>query len=258
MKTYVTLAIALAAGVAIAGCVVHNTDRPELTGPSGLANTITLTASPDTITQNGTSTSTITVTAIGPTGQPLANVPVRIDTLVGGLVTDFGTLSARQVTTNSNGQATVTFTSPPAPPNGAISGTCGVFGTPTFNGPCVTIGATPIGTNFTNAVTSTVDIHLLPVEIIRTPGSPIPAFTVSGDFKAGGNDNILFSAAGSTAAAGRTIVDYQWDFGDGTHLKFGVNTTHDYSAPGQYLVTLTVTDDAGNKASASKIITITS
>src|ERR1043166_964752 len=255
MKTYVTLAIALAAGVAIAGCVVHNTDRPELTGPSGLANTITLTASPDTITQNGTSPSTITVTAIGPTGQPLANVPVRIDTLVGGLVTDFGTLSARQVTTNSNGQATVTFTSPPAPPNGAISGTCGVFGTPTFNGPCVTIGATPIGTNFTNAVTSTVDIHLLPVEIVRAPGSPTPTFTFAPASPAVG-DEVSFSAAGSFAASGRTIVDYQWDFGDGSHLKFGINTTHDFAAPGPYFVTLTVTDDAGNKASTTKVVTI--
>ncbi|UCE38296.1 MAG: PKD domain-containing protein, partial [Thermoplasmata archaeon] len=40
------------------------------------------------------------------------------------------------------------------------------------------------------------------------------------------------------------IVSYHWDFGDGTFGN-GVYTTHNYTMPGIYNVTLTVTDDEG-------------
>jgi len=42
-----------------------------------------------------------------------------------------------------------------------------------------------------------------------------------------------------------TIVSYTWDFGDGTTAT-GITTTHTYDAPGIYLATLTVTDNASN------------
>jgi PKD repeat protein len=53
----------------------------------------------------------------------------------------------------------------------------------------------------------------------------------------------------------RTIVSYSWDFGDG-ESKTGVTTTHDYVISGVYLVTLTVVDDAGQKASTSQPVTV--
>ncbi len=47
------------------------------------------------------------------------------------------------------------------------------------------------------------------------------------------------------------IVDYVWDFGDGSPLFRGFNAAHVYEEPGQYTATLTVTDEAGRTASAS-------
>jgi PKD repeat protein len=40
------------------------------------------------------------------------------------------------------------------------------------------------------------------------------------------------------------IVSYDWDFGDG-NFGSGINTTHQYTTPGTYLVILTVTDNDG-------------
>jgi PKD repeat protein len=40
-----------------------------------------------------------------------------------------------------------------------------------------------------------------------------------------------------------SIVSYEWDFGDGSPQGTGVNPTHIYNTPGNYTVTLTVTDD---------------
>ncbi len=51
------------------------------------------------------------------------------------------------------------------------------------------------------------------------------------------------------------IVSYTWNFGDGTD-GLGKNTSHTYSDPGVYLVTLTVKDRAGRERSLMKEITI--
>jgi PKD repeat protein len=56
-------------------------------------------------------------------------------------------------------------------------------------------------------------------------------------------ETVSFSAAGSTDPDGY-IVKYEWDFGDGTTGE-GLNVTHDYAAPGNYKVTLKVTDNGG-------------
>lgn len=51
----------------------------------------------------------------------------------------------------------------------------------------------------------------------------------------------------STDADGR-IVSWSWNFGDGV-TSSDQNPTHEYAAPGSYIVTLTVTDDSGLTAS---------
>jgi PKD repeat protein len=66
---------------------------------------------------------------------------------------------------------------------------------------------------------------------------------------------VNFDGSLSTPGTGRTIVRYNWDFGDGT-LKTGVKVTHDYEVSGVYLTTLVVTDDAGQTARSSQPITV--
>jgi len=66
---------------------------------------------------------------------------------------------------------------------------------------------------------------------------------------------VNFNASTSTPGTNRHIVSYSWDFGDG-ESKSGVTTTHDYVISGVYLVTLTVVDDAGNKATNSQPVTV--
>jgi PKD repeat protein len=66
---------------------------------------------------------------------------------------------------------------------------------------------------------------------------------------------VRFNASTSTPGTGRTIVRYDWDFGDGA-LKTGITSEHDFSPSGVYLVTLTVTDDLGQKTTVSQTVTV--
>lgn len=69
------------------------------------------------------------------------------------------------------------------------------------------------------------------------------------------NDEVRFNAAASTAAAGRTIVRYVWDLGDGTTAT-GQQVTRRYTQARTYNVTLTVTDDIGRTSTVTKGVTI--
>jgi PKD repeat protein len=66
---------------------------------------------------------------------------------------------------------------------------------------------------------------------------------------------IAGSSAGSSDADG-TITGYAWDFGDGSGAT-GAQVEHTYSTVGEFVVTLTVTDDEGatGAASASAVAT---
>ena len=52
-----------------------------------------------------------------------------------------------------------------------------------------------------------------------------------------------------------SIVEYGWDFGDGTGST-GLNPSHDYDVVGTYICVLTVTDDKGMTDSAQLDITV--
>jgi PKD repeat protein len=65
---------------------------------------------------------------------------------------------------------------------------------------------------------------------------------------------VNFSAAGSTDPDG-SIVAYAWNFGDGT-AGSGASTSHTYQQAGNYVATVTVTDNTGLTASKSVTITV--
>jgi nucleoid-associated protein YgaU len=68
-----------------------------------------------------------------------------------------------------------------------------------------------------------------------------PTAVISGPTSGLVGQTLSFSGANSTDDDG-DIVNYVWDFGDGT-TDSGISVTHVYSAAGSYQVTLTVTDD---------------
>ena len=68
--------------------------------------------------------------------------------------------------------------------------------------------------------------------------------------------DISFTAAKSTAAAGRQIVSYTWNFNGAGIERSGREIVKAFGTPGSYVVTLTVTDDAGEKGVADKTVTV--
>jgi len=232
---------AAAALTLAAGCTLGNPEAPAPTGPSTYALSLVVTASPDVLPEDGVSQSVIRITARDQNGQPVANVPLRVDTVSGTAIVDFGTLSARNVTTNAAGEATVVFTAPLSPIQGFDTGTV------------VEIYATPIGSDWLAANPRGVLIRLVPQSTVTIPGAPIPNFTYS-PLSPRVGDRVFFDASSSSDPDG-TIVRYRWNYGDGEFEEGPVNNK-DYTAAGTYLVTLTVTDNQGKSSSVTKTITI--
>jgi PKD repeat protein len=84
--------------------------------------------------------------------------------------------------------------------------------------------------------------------VVAAGTPPGAAFTIS-PAAPGVNQDVFFDATASRPAAGRTITNYDWSFGDGS-TGTGVVTSHSYSAPGVYQLSLTTTDDAGTKSTS--------
>ena len=65
---------------------------------------------------------------------------------------------------------------------------------------------------------------------------------------------VLFDASGATDPDGR-IIDYEWNFGDGT-TGSGVTISHTYSSPGSHPIELVVHDNRGGSGKASGTVTV--
>lgn len=95
----------------------------------------------------------------------------------------------------------------------------------------------------------------------RTPGAtpaagPTAGFTANASYLVGagnwncgqGHQTIDFFG---TAQGGAPPYEYNWTFGDGTNISRTQDPAHTYSAPGGFVVNLTVRDGAGQVARAN-------
>jgi PKD repeat protein len=69
-------------------------------------------------------------------------------------------------------------------------------------------------------------------------------------------DPVFFNGASSSAAPGRTIRNFEWDFGDGSPHATGSTVAHAYATANNYTVTLTVTDDVGQQGTKSATLSV--
>ena len=230
------------AGMTLAGCTIEKQDAPPASGPSEMATSISVTASPDILRQDGASQSQITVQAQDAKGQALRNLAIRLDIYVGNSIVDFGQLSVKSVTTGTDGRATVLYTAPPAPAQAVDSLTV------------VRIVATPVGTDYGNALERAVSIRLVPLGVVLpTNGAPVASF-ISSPSAPLTQSPVTFDGSSSYDLDGR-IMAYAWNFGDGS-TGTGAVAQHQYTSGGSYTVTLTVTDDRGLTNSKSDSINV--
>jgi hypothetical protein len=227
-----------------AACTLEDQKAPALTGPSELGLSLALTATPDLIAANGVSQSVITVVARDTSGQPSANVEMRVDTVdATGAIVETGMLSARRVTTGSNGQASVTFT---APMETAFGVDCKCT---------VRVRVLPISTNAGSQWERFVSIRLVPPTTVVVPGAPTPDFFFTPSQPRPGQ-LVVFDASRSFDSDG-FIASYKWEWGDGeTVTKPTATENHDYAAVGTYFITLTITDNSGQQSFITKKIVI--
>jgi hypothetical protein len=93
---------------------------------------------------------------------------------------------------------------------------------------------------------------------VASASDPTASFTTSPASPRAGVDLVTFNGSGSKAAAGRRIVEYAYDFGDGTPMYVGSNpiTHHTYATAKTYTVVLRVMDDTGRYAVSTSTVSV--
>lgn len=242
MRPRILVSLVLVGAAAAASCTVKKTDAPPLAGPSVMALSLTVAATPDHLSQDGASQSQLSIQARNENGEPVSNLPLRVDLTVGGLIADFGELSAKTLVTNGDGRATAAYTAPPPPPD------------PVDYWTVITFLVTPIGSDFGSTQPRAVSIRVVPPGVILPPnGTPTADFSFSPGTPQT-HAEVFFDASASKDDG--AIVSCSWTFGDGATAT-GMTASHQFRSAGQYSVTLTVTDDRGLSASTTKTVSVT-
>jgi PKD repeat protein len=229
----IALAGLVLASIVSGACSLDNQEMPALSGPSGLALSVALAATPDQLPRDGASQSVVIVTARDAQGRPIAGQRVTLE-LAANAPTG-AALSQSEVVTGAGGQASFAVTAP-------VIGSLGN----------IVINATPVGTGADNANTFVLSITALPTNSV----APAAAFTVTPAAPEVGQlvtFNALSSRDEGVSCPNCTFV---WDFGgDGTGT--GMIVTHTFGVGGNYLVTLTVIDPAQSSGTTQQTVIVT-
>jgi len=158
---------------------------------------------------------------------------------------------------NANQAIAFNGTSSTAPPNQALTYVWN-FGDGTAN----STGASPSHTytvagNYTVELTVTDNAGASDSTTVGVQVLPAPTANAGGPYAGTVGQTITFNGAASAAPPGQSLA-YVWNFGDGNSSAelSSPTTTHTYSNPGTYTISLTVTDDSGGRNSANTTATI--
>jgi PKD repeat protein len=225
-----TVRAAAAALAVLAGsaCAVDKQGAPSLAGPSGFAQSLIVSAAPQILSRDGSSMSTISVTARNADGSPASGRRLLFSASAGTLLTT-------EVLTANDGKAAV------------------VYVAPSQNEPVtvVQIDVTPIEAG------DRANTHATSVLLeMRGPDVPVANFTFDPD-DASVQELVSFDASGTTLAGSPCLANctYSWNFGDGSSGS-GLGVSHTFSSAGVFNVTLTATTLSGTSASTTKPVRI--
>ena len=110
--------------------------------------------------------------------------------------------------------------------------------------------------NVTLTVANDRGLTATTTQAVSVDASPAPAGDwVFSPSKPSVGDTVFFNADGIKPAAGHTITQFSWNFGDGASAT-GVQSTHVFTIANTYRVVLTVIDDAGQKTVVTKDVEI--
>ena len=238
MHASLRVIVAVAAVLACA-CTVKQADNPPEAGPSELALSLMLQASPDILPQDGSSQSQISIIARDANALPVSGLSLRADIAVGGIVQDFGRLNTKAVATGGDGRATLTYTAPSSVEGVSIER-------------YIQVRVIPVGTDANATLPRVVNIRLVAPGVVTPFGPNVPDFTIDPN-PAEQMQFVIFDASDEDLDG--EIVSYDWDFGDGSSAS-GRIVEHAFDDPESYVVTLTVTDTTGAQSSRPKSVTV--
>lgn len=242
----VRLAVAMLVTYICAACGLNEQAGPDVLAPSEFGVSLSLSASPDILTQDGLSQTVITAVVRDERNQPVPNLTILWRGTASTSRVLPVRLSASSSVTDASGLARVVLSSPdmatesPAVPDS------------------ITVSATPVRAGFDDfASPRFITVTLRPVTATgQTPGQrnnlPEPAVSVTPAAPVVGQE-VTFDASRSTDE-GEVCLDrcaYAWNFGDG-RTATGRIVRHTYTEENlDVTVTLTVTDERGGAASTT-------
>lgn len=180
-------------------------------------------------------------------------------------------VASMKLTPSSTSYATnvaITFDGTGSCATGLVDGTCPNTSSITNYtwsfGDNSSLSGSSVNHSFSSAGTYTVTLSILTDKmtmastsqtlVVQSVSAPTAAFTVS-PAAPGVGATTNFNATTSTAAAGHKLVQYDWNFGDGTSGT-GVTIGHVFTTAGGWVVTLTVTDDVGQTKTTTSTVTV--
>lgn len=190
------------------------------------------------------------ISAFNPATRDLVGPPIGVGGDPGGIAIGPSGTTA-YATLPSLGAITPVDTSLDAPlstPIGGFPGATGIAIAPNGTQGYVTDGTGSAATVLDasrNAAIGGIGVGSKPVGVAVVPDqAPVASFWVSPNRRRA-KQRLAFHGAASSDPDGQ-VANYAWDFGDGGHVQGTAQTrVHRYRKPGEYLATLTVTDDEG-------------